>query len=125
VSVPVSLDRLRDEVARFGPTPYLLTVGAEGRAHAVAVAATFDGDELVVRGGRRTVANAIDRPAIVLLWPPHEPDGYSLIVDGDAHVTTGPDGPGIAITPTTAVLHRPAPRPEGTTSSCGSDCVRL
>lgn len=125
MSVPVALDRLRDEAGRFGPRPYLLTVSADGRAHAVSVAVAWDGDELVMAAGRRTVANAADRPHVSLLWPPHEPDGYSLIVDGEAHVSAGPDGAGVAVTPTTAVLHRSAPNPGAGASACGSDCIPL
>jgi hypothetical protein len=76
-------------------------------------------------GGRRTTSNAIDRPAVSLLWPPIEPGGYSLIVDGEARVTTGPDGAGIVVTPATAVLHRSAAAPEGAAGDCSSDCVTL
>lgn len=125
MSVPVALDRLKDEAQRFGSSPYLLTVSADGRAHAVSVSVSWNGDELVMAAGRRTVANATDRPLVSLLWPPYEAGGYSLIVDGEAHVSTGPDGAGIAVTPTTAVLHRSAAALTGDGSAAGNDCIPL
>jgi len=124
VSVPVALDRLYAEVERFGRSPYLLTVAADGRPHAVAVTVRWRGDELVASAGNRTRANAAERPLVSLLWPPAEPGGFSLIVDGTA---ADADGGGVSVRPTTAVLHRPAPREPGDDrdSSCGSDCVPL
>ena len=41
---------------------------------------------------------------VVLLFPPIEADGFSMIVDGEAEV----NGDGVVVTPTWAVLHRPA-----------------
>ena len=102
---------------------YLLTTSATGAPHAAPVAAVLHGGELVVHGiGRRTRANALARPAVGLLWPPHSAADYSLIVDGQAVVT----GDSLRITPTRAVLHRPAPSPAPHESGvCGSDCVEL
>ena len=102
MSVAVELDGLKAEVKRYGDRPYLLTVGADGRPHAVAVRARFDGDELVVGAGRKTAANAGERPAVTLLWPALEPGGFSLIADGEADVV----GDQIRIRPSSAVLHR-------------------
>jgi hypothetical protein len=50
-------------------------------------------------------ANVVARPDVSLLWPPVAIDGMSLIVDGRARL----DGEVIVVTPTWAVLHRPAP----------------
>ncbi len=67
---------------RFGPTPYLLTVGDDQRAHATAVTVEWQDDELVMSVGARSARNATARPEVSLLWPPFEPGGYSLISDG-------------------------------------------
>ena len=76
----------------------------------------------MLEAGRRTVGNAAARPAVALLWPPAEPGGYSLIVDGDA--TTADDR--LVVAPTKAVLHRPGPPPPAAAASgCTSDCVRV
>jgi hypothetical protein len=124
VSIPVSIERVRDELRPYGP-PFLLTVSEDGRPHAVAVDAGWDGDVLVARAGTRTAANAADRPDVSLLWPPFEAGGYSLIVDGRAEVvTTGADA-SVRVVPTKAVLHRAASAPADPGEACASDCVRL
>jgi hypothetical protein len=120
VSTPVGLDRLREEVARFGLSPYVITVEEDGRPHAVAAGVGWSGDELTAQVGARTAANAADRPLVSLLWPPSEPGGYSLIVDGAAEI----DGDRLLFAPSKAVLHRAkvgGPPPE--LGACGSDCV--
>ena len=120
MSVPVSLDRLRDEIGVYGPHAYALTTGADGRPHAALATVDWSGERLVVPAGGRTEANAGDRPHIALLWPPAEAGGYSLIVDGDAEVADGR----LLVEPTKAVLHRPAaPEAKPTGDGCGSDCV--
>ncbi|HYC00656.1 MAG TPA: pyridoxamine 5'-phosphate oxidase family protein [Candidatus Limnocylindrales bacterium] len=125
MSVAVTVDDLRAEIGRFGPTPYLLTVSDDGRPHSVAVTVAWGGEELVMKCGRRTAANLRARPLVSLLWPPIEPGGYSLIVDGDARMEGTGDAAVVAVAPTRGVLHRPsaeAPRPG---ASCADDCVRL
>jgi hypothetical protein len=122
MSLPVSLDGLREEVARFGAAPYVVTVGEDGAPHAVSVSAAWDGDLLTASVGARTAANAAARPRVSLLWPPYEPGGYSLIVDGAAEL----DGERLRVAPSKAVLHRPARAGfEPASPSCGSDCKPL
>ena len=115
MSVGVELQRLHEEVARFGSSPYLLTVSDDGRPHATAVTIGWDGDRLVAGVGRRSAANASARPDVSLLWSPVDTEGFSLIVDGIAEV----DGERVTVRPEAAVLHRQ--RADGP----GSDCVRL
>ena len=111
----IELQKLHEEVARFGPSPYLLTVSDDGRPHATAVTIGWDGDALVAGVGQRSAANATARPEVSLLWAPIDADGFSLIVDGAAEV----HGEQVAVHPEAAVLHRQ--RADGP----GSDCVRL
>jgi hypothetical protein len=119
MTIRVDLTELTATLADFDYA-YLLTVNDEGRAHAVAVTPDLtDGAFRVHELGRKSVANAAARPQLSLVYPPREPGGYSLIVDGDATA----DGDTVSITPTTAVLHRPAPagfQPDA--GACGSDC---
>jgi hypothetical protein len=49
---------------------------------------------------------------------------YSLIVDGTATVESSDGGQRVGVTPTRAVLHRPAAVPDPS-SSCTADCVPL
>ena len=120
--MPVSLEQLRDAVERHGPVAYLLTVSDDVRPHAVSTPVGWDGDRLALDVGARSQMNANGRPLVSLLWPPVEPDGYSLIVDGDALVTR--DGV-VLVIPTKAVLHRSAGGPDALSSACGSDCIPL
>jgi hypothetical protein len=122
MSIPVELARLANVITRYR-FAYLMTTSAKGAPHAVAVAAVLQGGGLVVNGiGRRTRENVLARPAVGLIWPPQSEADYSLIVDGQAVVTNE----SLQITPTRAVLHRPAPSPQPTVSgACGSDCVEL
>jgi hypothetical protein len=115
MSEKIDLDELASSLRHYG-FAYLLTVGDDHRAHAVAVRPSLDGRVLEIAGlGRRTRANLEARPDISLVWPPFEHGGYSLIVDGRASLTEA----GATVTPEHAVLHRPAE--DGT----GSDCVSL
>ena len=116
MSVPVELEKLRERFEHFGALAYLLTTGRDGRPHAVSVHLWWEGDQLVTRAGRRTVANAADRPLVSMLWAPVDDDGFSLIVDGTATVETDR----VCVRPTTAVLHRQAAAPG---EASASDCV--
>jgi hypothetical protein len=119
MSIPVAID---DLVAATGERGwgYLLTVRDDLRPHLVAVTPTWDGDVLTIEVGRGTSRNAATRPAVSLCYPPTEPDGYSLIVDGIAEV---PDEGTVRFAPTGAVLHRPAmPGTSGSATGCGNDC---
>ncbi|MGA2529890.1 MAG: pyridoxamine 5'-phosphate oxidase family protein [Acidimicrobiales bacterium] len=102
MTVPVGLDQLRSEAAKYGDAPYLLTVSDNGRPHAVSVRVSWADGELKLPGGTRSRANATARPEVSLLWPAFEDGGFSLIVDGSALVDDGQ----IAIRPISAVLHR-------------------
>lgn len=120
MSIPVPVERLREALAERGNAAYLLTVSDEARAHAVHAPVRWDGDVLVVEGGKRTCANAAARSGVSLLAPVRSPGDYSLIIDGTAVVVDAE----IRITPMKAVLHRPAPAPDPA-SACGHDCVDL
>ncbi len=122
MSVAVSLEELAEQVASFGSWPYVVTVSSDGRPHAVSVELAWDGAAFHGTAGRGTLANAAARPdAVTLLWPPFEPGGYSLIVDGTATVADG----AFILTPATAVLHRTGPPREDSSPSCTSDCIRI
>lgn len=124
MSIKVELDAIADEVANR-PVGYLLTAGDEGPPHSSSAAFTWEDGRLVTGAGRTTVRNVATRPTVSLLWPPSEPGGYSLIVDGDAEITGADDTARIHIRPTWAVLHRPADHPPATDDGCAQDCVPL
>lgn len=120
MSIAVPTDELATTVARFG-FAYMVTIGDDGRPHVVAVTPVPNGTALLVGDlGRRTRANVSARPEVTLVWPPASAGEHSLIVDGSA----AGSGDALTITPTRAVLHRPAPAPDAG-SGCGSDCVEI
>jgi Pyridoxamine 5'-phosphate oxidase len=127
MSIPVTLEKLRDEIAGFTTTAtYLLTVSGDGRPHSVAVAPEWDGDELVMSAGKTSVGNAATRPQVSLVWAPGEAGGYSLIVDATVTATLLGDGDSsVRVQPTSAVLHRPAASPDSMRPGCTSDCIPI
>jgi hypothetical protein len=118
MSVAVSLSQLGEQIDEVGTQPYLVTVGSDGSAHTVSIAASFDGERLRFLGGRTSRANIAARPAITLLWPAADGGPYALIVDGDATLADGDDE--VTVMPTRAVLHRVA-----TAAKDLPSCVRL
>ncbi len=126
MTIPVELAQLAAAIEEQGTAAYLLTVGSDGRPHAVASTLDFRDEMLVATPGNSTLANAIARPLVALVWPPAGLGGYSLIVDAEVVEATG-SGHGdnrVALRPTKAVLHRPAvPGPGAGGDGCGSDCV--
>ena len=125
MSIPVALEKLHAEATRFGPTPYLLTVGDDGRPHSVSVAVIWEGDSLVAKSGKRSTANVAARPLVSLLWAPSEPGGYSLIVDGEGAARGVGEDARVVVRPTRGVLHRPAAVPAASEDACSADCVPL
>jgi hypothetical protein len=124
MSVPVPLEDLRTAVAARRAPAFLVTVSDDGRPHAVAARPALDGDVLRVEAGSRTRANAAARPLVSLVWPPDEPGAYNLIVDATVVATTAE---AVVMTPTWAVLHRPALDPDAPVApgACGADCVPI
>jgi len=122
MSVKVDLDKLADALADFS-FGYLITVGGDFRAHTVAVepvltAGTFDVGQM----GSGTRRNAGEHPDVTVVWPPAEPGGYTLIVDGRAELTDD----ALRVVPTRAVLHRRATSDSAATSPDGlHDCLPL
>ena len=103
MSIPVEVEDLAKVLEGFG-AGYLLTASATGTVKVVASAPSLASGVLLVPGpGRGSLANVAGNPTVTLLFPPLEPPGHSLIVDGTAEA----DGDDLVMTPTGAVLHRP------------------
>ena len=125
MSIPVPLERLRAAIAERGGRAYVLTVSDDGSPHAVHASVRWEGDVLAADVGRRSAANVGARLAASLLYPVRSEDDDSLIVDGTATVASGDGGQRLLLTPTRAVLHRPARSSAATRSACDADCVPL
>ncbi|WP_059015625.1 hypothetical protein [Mycobacterium sp. M26] len=123
MSIPVEIERLAEALTDF-TFAYLITVGDDFRAHAVAVDPLLgDGRFTIDSVGRTTRRNASAHANVTLVWPPSSPGGYSLIVDGRGSCASD-DAP-LMVVPGRAVLHRPAVPGVPTASGCGDDCVPL
>jgi hypothetical protein len=109
VSIAVALEDLQATAARHGDAAYVLTAGDDGRPHVSHQRVRVDGATISFAAGGSTRRNAQARPhAIVVLWPPHEPDGFSLLADATLAGEAAPPGEPLAVRATHAVLHRPA-----------------
>jgi hypothetical protein len=123
MSVKVNLDQLADALADY-TFAYLITVGDDYHAHTVAVDPVLaDGvfDVGSIGGGSRR--NLDQHDGVTLVWPPREPGGYSLIVDGKGQPMETKTS--LQVVPSRAVLHRPAAPGSTLRPGCKDDCVRL
>jgi hypothetical protein len=122
MSIAVTLQQLAQTLTRYR-FAYLVTVGDDARAHVLAVTTRLVNDTLLVTDlGRTTRANVAAHPTVTLVWPPADPSDYSLIVDGVGSMRDDE----LAVAPSRAVLHRPAPpQAPPTGDGCEADCVEL
>ena len=121
MSVKVDLDQLSSALDDF-TFAYLITVGDDYRAHTVAVEPVLvDGVVDVGSIGKSTRSNAGAHLEVTLVWPPREPGGYTLIIDGRAELTDTT----LKVVPSRAVLHRKATPGAVTKPGCLHDCVPL
>jgi hypothetical protein len=105
VSVAVAIEDLAAALAEY-PWGYLLTVADDGRPRVRAVPTRFVDGRLCCDTGDGARRNVAVRPNVTMVFPPTDAGGMSLIVDADAEEV----GQGVALTPTSAVLHRAALR---------------
>jgi hypothetical protein len=124
---PAAPTRLETAARERGSLAYVITLGQDGAPHVVNADVDVSEGELRAVVGARTAANARARSRISVLFPARGEADYSLIVDGLAAVDATEDDRAfrLRLTPTRAVLHRPVPAPDPTTSPCGSDCVPI
>jgi hypothetical protein len=108
---------------------YLVTVDDDYRVHTVTVEPELR-EQIMDVGliGGKTRRNVGSRSGVTLLWPPSEPGGYSLIVDGTGEIgdvaDSDDDTAALRVVPTRALLHRNAdPTTPGSATGCLHDCV--
>jgi hypothetical protein len=121
MSVKVDLEQLAGALADF-TFAYVITVDDSYRAHTVAVEPVLaDGVLDLGTIGGTTRRNLAQHDGVTLVWPPSEPGGYSLIVDGTGQAIAD----ALTVVPTRAVLHRRAAPGTTTKPGCKDDCVPL
>jgi hypothetical protein len=123
MSIPVEVGDLGKALEGFG-AGYLLTTSDSAKVKVVTVEPSVTDDGLWIEApGNGTLANLAGNAVVTLVFPPLQPRGFTLLVDGTAEV----NGEDVRVTPSGAVLHRPAshadgpPAPEG----CGNDCAPI
>ena len=126
MSIPVAPADIGLQMESFGAEAYLVTVRDDATPHVAHLVMRLDGEVLRCAASRSAAANVAERPNISVLWPPHEPGGYSMIVDAVARKINAEDGEELELRPTSGVLHRPAtPATAAAESARGSDCAPL
>ena len=116
---------LAEAISHYGREAYLLTVAKDG-PHTSNVTIELRRDCIGCIVGASAAKNIAHEPHVSLFWPPTEPGGYALIVNGTAASEHRLTGVTMAeITLTKSVLHRPGPKPHDSDAPCASDCRRL
>jgi hypothetical protein len=116
---------LSQAISQYGREAYLLTIGKDG-PHTSNVSIDLRGSVIGCAIGASAARNIATEPNVSLFWPPTEPGGYAMILNGTAAQRCEPSGVTMAeITLTKSVLHRPGPKPADGDSPCASDCRRL
>ena len=116
---------LAEAISHYGREAYLLTVAKDG-PHTGNVTIELRGGNIGCAVGGSAAKNIAYAPNVSLFWPPTEPGGYDLIINGAAEGERRATGVTMAeITLTKSVLHRPGPRPGDSDAPCANDCRRL
>ena len=116
---------LAEAISHYGHDAYLLTVAQDG-PHTSHVTIQLRGSSIGCAVGASAAKNIAIEPNVSLFWPPTEPGGYALIVNGQAAGEQAATGVMMAeITLTKSVLHRSGPRPDDSDGPCANDCRRL
>lgn len=116
---------LAEAISHYGREAYLLTVAKDG-PHTSHVSIELRDGRIGCMLGTSAATNIAHESHVSLFWPPREPGGYALIVNGTAaseHQTMGVAR--TEITLTKSVLHRPGPKAADSDGPCASDCRRL
>ena len=122
---PMSAPTLAEAVAQYGRDAYLLTI-ANDSPHMSFVSVDLKGNVIACAIGKSAARNIASKPNVSLFWPPREPGGYALVVNGTATGRREPGGVTRAeITLTKSVLHRAGPKPPDSDGPCTSDCRRI
>jgi len=116
---------LAEVLSEYGPDAYLLTVATDG-PHTSFVSVELKESIISCAVGKSAARNIATMPNVSLFWPPREPGGYGLVLNGTAvgRLTPG-EFTQVEISLTKSVLHRAGPKPAGSDGPCPSDCRRV
>ncbi len=112
-------------IGQYGDRPYLLTVGDDG-PHTSHTRVTLRDGGVTCPLSTSAARNVRVRPVVSFLWPPLEPGGYAIIVNGTVrHVEERVPEPIASIELSKAVFHRPGTPQAGHQGACTSDCLPI
>jgi drug/metabolite transporter (DMT)-like permease len=121
----MSIRTLAEAISHYGRNAHLLTVATDG-PHTSPVTIELRGSSIGCAVGTFAAENIARDPNVSLFWPPTEPGGYALIINGAAASGRMPTSRAMAeITLTKSVLHRPGPKPDESEPRCAGDCRLL
>ena len=112
---------LAEALAEYGGEAYLLTMTTDG-PHTSSVAVELKDNVIACTLGKSAAKNIAAMPNVSLFWPPREPGGYALILNGTAVASNGARA---EITLTKSVLHSASPSPAGSDGPYRSKCRRV
>lgn len=118
------LDRVGEEIARFGSDALFVTINPADRPHCVPVAVQWAETHALVTipATSATSANLLEQPFATIVWSPAGGDTRHLVLDGLGDVI----GDLVMVTPTTVALHgRAAGTCDETSEICAGDCELL
>jgi hypothetical protein len=116
---------LAEAIAQYGRDAFLLTIANDG-PHTSFVSVDLKGNVIACAVGKSAARNIAREPNVSLFWPPREPGGYALVLNGTAIGRHEPSGVAKAeIRLTKSVLHRAGPKPPNSDGPCQSDCRRI
>jgi hypothetical protein len=113
MSIKVRVEDLGGEIDRRGAACFVVTVGVDAvpKVHHGTVSWQEGEGRIVAEVGGGTARNALERPAVTLVWPAPDTDRelLHLLVDGTA-VAADPAGEPATVTiaPSGAIRHRVA-----------------
>jgi hypothetical protein len=117
----MSIRTLSEAIFHYGRDAYLQTIGNDG-PHTSRVTIDLRGDSIGCAVGATISENIAREPKVSLFWPPAEPGGYSLIVNGVAADDRPRSQATTEMALTKAVLHRPGSKHDDNDVPCGADC---
>jgi hypothetical protein len=113
---------LAEVVARYGRDAYLLTIASDG-PHTSFVSVDLKGNVIACSIGKSAAKNIASKPNVSLFWPPRDPGGYALVLNGTA--TGGREPSGVTRAEITLTKISPSsPRTEASRQRWAV-CVRL
>ena len=107
MSMEVPVDTLPEVAHGYGPTAYAVVSAPDGPPRITHVTPQFAGATITIGLGRRSVELLERHGTLGLLWPAHDDEPMSLIVDAEVDDILE-DGE-VRVRAVSGVRHRPAP----------------